>query len=87
MSSTATATPANDGIHIGWRAPSNSLKRGKTPVITAAEAKELIESIDISTVAGLRDRAIIGLMLYSFSRVADVVGMRVTDVFMQGKRT
>lgn len=69
------------------RGPRYSIKRGKTPVLTAAEAKELIESIDISTVVGLRDRALIGLMLYSFSRVSAVVGMRVGDVFMQGKRT
>lgn len=69
------------------RGPRYSTKRGKTPVLTAGEAKELIESIDISSVVGLRDRALIGLMLYSFSRVSAVVGMRVSDVFMQGKRT
>ncbi len=69
------------------RGPRYSTKRGKTPVITAEEAKELIDSIDVSTVVGLRDRALIGLMLYSFSRVSAVVGMRVADVFMQGKRT
>ncbi len=69
------------------RGPRYSTKRGKTPVLTAAEAKELIESIDLSTVVGLRDRALIGLMLYSFSRISAVVGMRVGDVFMQGKRT
>lgn len=69
------------------RGPRYSTKRGKTPVLTAAEAKELIESIDTSTVIGLRDRALVGLMLYSFSRVSAVVGMRLSDVFMQGKRT
>lgn len=69
------------------RGPRYSTKRGKTPVLTAAEAKELIDSIDVSTVVGLRDRALIGLMLYSFSRISAVVGMRVGDVFMQGKRT
>jgi site-specific recombinase XerD len=69
------------------RGPRYSTKRGKTPVLSAAEAKELIESIDLSTVVGLRDRALIGLMLYSFSRVSAVVGMRVADVFMQRRRT
>ncbi len=69
------------------RGPKYSTKRGKTPVLTAAEAKELIESIDTSTVIGLRDQALIGLMLYSFSRVSAVVGMRVGDVFVQGRRT
>jgi len=69
------------------RGPRYSTKRGKTPVLTAEEAKELIDSVDVSTVVGLRDRALIGLMLYSFSRVSAVVGMRVGDVFMQRKRT
>ncbi len=69
------------------RGPKYSTKRGKTPVLTAAEAKELIESIDTSTVIGLRDQALIGLMLYSFSRISAVVGMRVGDVFVQGRRT
>jgi site-specific recombinase XerD len=69
------------------RGPRYSTKRGKTPVLTAPEAKELIESIDLSTVVGLRDRALIGLMLYSFSRVSAVVGMRVGAVFVQGRRT
>lgn len=69
------------------RGPRYSTKRGKTPVLSATEAKELIESIDLSTVVGLRDRALIGLMLYSFSRVSAVVGMRVADLFVQGRRT
>ncbi|HEX7262472.1 MAG TPA: tyrosine-type recombinase/integrase [Luteolibacter sp.] len=69
------------------RGPRYSTKRGKTPVLSAAEAKKLIASIDISTVVGLRDRALIGLMLYSFSRVSAVVGMRVADLFVQGRRT
>ena len=69
------------------RGPSYSTKRGKTPVLTADEAKELIESIDTSTVIGLRDQALIGLMLYSFSRVSAVVGMRVGDLFVVGRRT
>lgn len=82
---TGQIVPFNPAAAV--RGPRYSTKRGKTPVLTAAEAKELIESIDVSTVVGLRDRAIIGLMLYSFSRVSAVVGMRVNDVFMQGKRT
>ena len=35
---------------------------------------------------GLRDRALIALMAYSFSRVSAAVGMRVEDYFAQGKR-
>ena len=42
--------------------------------------------MNVSTVAGLRDRAIIGVMVYSFARVGAVVGMNVEDYFQQGKR-
>ena len=70
----------------GRPGPRHSTKRGKTPVLTADEAKELIESIDTSTVIGLRDQALIAVMLYSFSRVSAVVGMRVADLFVVGRR-
>jgi len=82
---TGQIVPFNPAAAV--RGPRYSTKRGKTPVLSAAEAKELIESIDLSTVVGLRDRSLIGLMLYSFSRVSAVVGMRVGAVFLQGRRT
>ena len=45
------------------RGPKYSIKKGKTPVLTATEARELLDSIDISTIAGLRYRALIGVMV------------------------
>jgi site-specific recombinase XerD len=68
------------------RGPKHVVKRGKTPVLTADQARELLNSIDISTVVGLRDRALIALMAYSFARVSAGVAMRVEDYFGQGKR-
>lgn len=44
------------------------MKRGKTTVLTAAETRELLDSIDISTVVGLRDRALIAIMTFAFAR-------------------
>jgi integrase len=35
---------------------------------------------------GLRDRAILGVMVYSFARVGAVVGMKVDDYYQNGKR-
>ena len=35
---------------------------------------------------GLRDRALIGLMGYTFSRVGAAVTMRVEDYYVQGRR-
>ena len=47
------------------RGPSHTARTGKTPVLEPAEARALIDSIDITTPIGLRDRALIGLMVYS----------------------
>lgn len=68
------------------RGPSYSVRRGKTPVLSPEEARRLLDSIDTSTVIGLRDRAIIGVMLFSFARVSAVVGMRVEDYFRERNR-
>jgi integrase/recombinase XerD len=62
------------------------VKRGKTPVLTPDEARKLLDSIDVTTVVGLRDRALIGVMAYSFARVSAVVSMRVEDYYSAGKR-
>ena len=63
-----------------------SSKRGKTPVLTAEQARELLDSIDTSTVVGLRDRALISVMTFAFARIGAVVAMRVEDYYPQGKR-
>ena len=68
------------------RGPKYVVKKGKTPVLQANEARELLDAIDTSTIAGLRDRALIGVMVYSFARVSAVVGMNVEDFYPQGKR-
>ena len=46
-------------INPAWsvRGPRLVVKKGKTPVLTAIEARQLLDSIDISNVIGLRDRA------------------------------
>jgi integrase/recombinase XerD len=68
------------------RGPKHVIKRGKTPVLTTDQARLLIESIDTSTLVGLRDRALIGVMTYAFARIGAVVSMRVEDYFANGKR-
>lgn len=68
------------------RGPKHVVKIGKTPVLNEAEARMLIESIDTSHVVGLRDRALIGVMTYSFARVGAVAHMRVKDYYSQGRR-
>ncbi|MFC2173747.1 tyrosine-type recombinase/integrase [Acidobacteriota bacterium] len=68
------------------RGPKYVVKKGKTPVLNEQEARGLLESIDTSHVVGLRDRAFIGVMVYSFARVGAVVQMRVKDYYRQGLR-
>jgi site-specific recombinase XerD len=68
------------------RGPKHVIKRGKTPVLTTDQARELLDRIDTSTLVGLRDRALIGVMTYAFARIGAVVSMRVEDYFANGKR-
>jgi site-specific recombinase XerD len=68
------------------RGPKHVVKRGKTPVLTEEQARNLIESIDTSTLVGLRDRALIGVMTYAFARIGAVVAMPVEDYYPEGKR-
>jgi site-specific recombinase XerD len=68
------------------RGPQHIVKGGKTPVLDPAEARALLDSIDTATPAGLRDRALIALMVYSFARIGAAVGMKVEDVFVQNRR-
>lgn len=68
------------------RGPKHVVKKGKTPVLSGEEARELFGSIDVSTIGGLRDRAMIGVMVYSFARIGAVVAMNVEDAFQQGRR-
>jgi site-specific recombinase XerD len=63
------------------RGPKFSYAKGKTPILTPNEARRLIRSIPTDTVTGLRDRALIGLMIYTFARVSAAVQMNVKDVY------
>lgn len=66
--------------------PSHSARQGKTPVLDAQEARQLLDSIDVSTPIGLRDRALIGVMVFSFARIGAALAMRGEDVYTQHRR-
>lgn len=68
------------------RGPKHVVRKGKTPVLQAEEARALLDSIDTGSVVGLRDRALIALMTYSFARVGAVLKMKLGDYFIQGRR-
>lgn len=69
------------------RGPKHVVKKGKTPVLSTEETRDLLLSIETSSVLGLRDRALIALMTYTFARVGAVVQMRVEDYFVQGRKS
>jgi site-specific recombinase XerD len=68
------------------RGPTHVVKKGKTPVLLGDEARTLLDSIDVSTTVGLRDRALIALLIYSFARISAALQMNVDDYYPQGKR-
>jgi site-specific recombinase XerD len=68
------------------RGPRYVVTKGKTPVLAAEEARALLDAIPANTLIGLRDRALIGVMVYTFARVNAVIGMKVKDYFIQGRR-
>jgi integrase/recombinase XerD len=76
--------PANPGYAV--RGPKHMQEKGKTTVLQADEARALIDSIDVGSLPGLRDRALIGLMVYTFARVGAAVAMRVEDYFVEAQR-
>ena len=68
------------------RGPKHSVRKGKTSVLDAGEMGSLLASIDTSSLAGLRDRALIALMAYTFARISAAVGMKVEDYYVQKRR-
>ena len=63
-----------------------SIAKGKTHMPTREEAKALLASIDTASLIGLRDRALVGTLLFTFARIDAATGMRVEDYFPVGKR-
>lgn len=76
--------PTNPASSV--RGPKYVVKTGKTPVLTPDQARQLLDSIETDELIGLRDRALIGVMVYGFARVGAVTSMRVEDYFQSGKK-
>jgi site-specific recombinase XerD len=81
---TGQVVPVNPAASV--RGPRHVVRSGKTPVLEPEEARRLLDSIDGTTPAGLRDRALIALMVYSFARIGAALTMKVEDVFTQNRR-
>lgn len=76
--------PINPALVV--RGPKHVVTRGKTEHLTAEDARALFNSIETGTPIGLRDRALIGLMVYSFARIGAALSMDVEDYYQAGRR-
>ncbi len=68
------------------RGPKVVITKGKTPVLPAGDARILLDSIDTTTLIGLRDRALLGIMVFTFARVGAAIRIDVRDVYRSGRR-
>ena len=79
------------------RGPKHVIRCGKPPVLTREETRELLDAIETDDIAGLRDRALIGLLVFSFARIGAALTLNVDlstearrakagDYFPEGKR-
>ncbi|WP_165074804.1 tyrosine-type recombinase/integrase [Paludisphaera rhizosphaerae] len=76
--------PVNPAASV--RGPKHVVTKGKTPYLSAEDARTLLSSIEPSTLLGLRDRALIAVMTYSFARITAVLSMTVDDYYANGKK-
>jgi site-specific recombinase XerD len=68
------------------KGPKHIQREGSTPILTAEEATEFIEGLPTSSVKDKRDKAIIGVLTYTFARVSALVKMKRRDYFRAGRR-
>ncbi|MBM4253671.1 MAG: integrase [Deltaproteobacteria bacterium] len=68
------------------KGPRYKLTKGKTPVLDQAEAAGILAACDISTIVGMRDRALFSVMLYSFARISAVLATKIEDYYRKSGR-
>jgi site-specific recombinase XerD len=66
------------------RAERYAVVEGKTPEISAKQARKLLESVDTTTLVGLRDRAIIAVLIYTAARVGAVAKLTLKSLKHDG---
>ncbi len=66
------------------RGENSAVVEGKTPGISVEQARLLLPSIDTSTVIGLPDRAVIGILIYTAARVGAVARLQMQSLQHDG---
>ena len=81
---TGQVVPSNPAAAV--RGPKHVVHKGKTPVLSASETRKLLDGIDTRKIKGQRDKALIGLLVFSFARVSAAINMNIGDLFWQNRR-
>jgi integrase/recombinase XerD len=68
------------------RGPRHSVSEGKTPAISPDQARRLLRSIPPGTLVGLRDRSMIGVLIYTAARAGAVARLRLADFYTDGRQ-
>lgn len=69
------------------RGPKHSVAEGKTPALTVQQARQVLASIDTRNAVGLRDRAIIAVMIYTAVRAGAIAKLRRRDFYSDGRQS
>lgn len=72
---------------LSVRGPAFSRTRGATPALGKDEVRRLLVSIGTDTLKGLRDRALIALLLFSWARIDAALKLDVKDYYREGRRS
>jgi integrase/recombinase XerC len=68
------------------RGPRHRVDQGLTPAPTGPEVDAILQAIDVSKPSGLRDRALIAVMVFTFARISAALALKVADVELRGRR-
>ena len=73
------AVAGGNPVH-GVKRPRIETNEGKTPALGDHQAKALLDSPDVTTLKGLRDRALLAVLLYHGLRREEAAQLRVSDI-------
>jgi len=76
------AVPQNPAVSV--KGPAYSYDEGKTPSYAPHEIRRILDCCDSENVFGLRDKAFIAVMAFTFARVSAVCGLKREDYVYTG---
>jgi site-specific recombinase XerD len=77
--------PTNPATSV--QGPRHIVLEGKTPVLGPEEARQLLDWVPTHTIIGLRDRALIAVVVFSFARISAALALQVEDYYTERKRS